>query len=59
MLNGILFAIVFLWLIALSVWKAYVSDYLKTLQDERDKVLAFLDEAKASMTPDSAQGPVG
>lgn len=49
MLNASLFAIVFLWLLVLSVWKANVTAFLKSLEDERDKVLKFIDESKATM----------
>jgi len=55
MFNAVLFAIVFLWLFVLTVWKANVNRFLKTLQDERDKVLNFISEARASKTP----GPSG
>ena len=55
MFNAILFTIVFIWLFILTAWKANVSRFLDTLQDERDKVLKFIREAKASKTP----GPAG
>jgi len=55
MLNAILFAIVFLWLFVLTVWKANVIRFLKTLEDERDQVLNFISKAHASNTP----GPAG
>ena len=54
MINGILFAIVFLWLLVLTVWKANVTKFLISLEDERDKVLKFIRESKAPKTPDSA-----
>ena len=52
MINAILFAVAFLWLIALSVQQSHVSHWFKTLQDERSRVLAFIDEAKASLSKD-------
>lgn len=55
MLNAILFTIVFLWLFALTVWKANVSHFLKTLEDERGRVLNFIEEAKASWNKNSQQ----
>lgn len=48
MLNAILFTIVFLWLISLSARQASVSYWLKTYAEERDRVLKFIDEYKAS-----------
>jgi len=55
MFNVLLFTIVFLWLFVLTVWKANVTAFLKSLEDERDKVLKFISEARASKTP----GPSG
>ncbi len=55
MVNAVLFMIIFLWLIALSVRQADVSHWLKTWQEERDKVLDFIDEAKAGWSKDHRQ----
>lgn len=55
MVNTILFTIVFLWLFALSVWKINVNNFLKTLEDERDRVLNFIEEAKDSWTKNPQQ----
>jgi len=55
MFNAILFNVVFLWLLALTVRQANVSYWLKIWQDERNKVLNFIEEAKASWTKNSQQ----
>lgn len=47
MFTAILFTIVFFWLFILSVRQANVTHWFRILQDERDKVLAFIEEAKA------------
>jgi len=61
MLNVILFTIVFLWLFALTVWKANVTNWIQDLQRERLKVIKFIEDVKASSTPghagESAGGP--
>ena len=61
MLNAILFTIVFLWLFALSARQATVSEWFETLQEERAKILDFIDVVKArwasDSTTDSGGGP--
>ena len=55
MVNTILFTIAFLWLFALTAQQSRVSNWFKTLQEERSRVLAFIDEAKASWSKDHHQ----
>ena len=55
MVNAVLFMIIFLWLITLTVRQADFNRWLKTMKDERSRVLAFIDEAKASWSKDYRQ----
>lgn len=55
MVNALLFTIVFLWLFALTVRQVNINHWIKTLQDERFKMLTFIKESKATWTKNRQQ----
>ena len=55
MFNAVLFTIIFIWLFILSIQQANVKQWFSTLQEERNRVLEFIEEAKSNWSKISNQ----